>query len=197
MGTEKGTDCDSVSRLEVRPIGLKTANRFVEANHRHHKKVAGCKFSICACRGDVIVGVAICGRPVSRHMDDGTVLEINRLCTDGTRNVCSLLYGACCRIAKEMGYRKIITYILASENGASLKASNFTCEGEAGGEIWTGERERDNGVPREKKIRWSRVLNPDAKAAPEISCDIGGQDELQMNIFDYMNKKNMEINGEG
>lgn len=189
MGTEKRTDCDSVSRLEVRPIGLKTANRFVEANHRHHKKVAGCKFSICACKGDVIVGVAICGRPVSRHMDDGTVIEINRLCTDGTRNACSLLYGACCRIAKEMGYRKIITYILASENGASLKASNFTCEGEAGGEIWTGERARDNGVPRELKTRWVRVLNPDAKAAPEIIKEENEEEFAQASLFDYMSEE--------
>lgn len=189
MGAEKRADCDSMSRLEVRPIGLKAANRFVEANHRHHKKVAGCKFSICACRGDVIVGVAICGRPVSRHMDDGTVIEINRLCTDGTRNACSLLYGACCRIAKEMGYRKIITYILASENGASLKASNFTCEGEAGGEIWTGERERDNGVPRELKTRWVRVLNPDAKAAPEIVKEENEEEFAQASLFDYMSEE--------
>ena len=189
MGTEKRTDCDSMSRLEVRPIGLKAANRFVEANHRHHKKVAGCKFSICACKEDVIVGVAICGRPVSRHMDDGTVIEINRLCTDGTRNACSLLYGACCRIAKEMGYRKIITYILASENGASLKASNFTCEGEAGGEIWTGERERDNGVPRELKTRWVRVLNPDAKAAPEIVKEENEEEFAQASLFDYMSEE--------
>ena len=189
MGAEKRADCDSMSRLEVRPIGLKAANRFVEVNHRHHQKVAGCKFSICACKGDVIVGVAICGRPVSRHMDDGTVIEINRLCTDGTRNACSLLYGACCRIAKEMGYRKIITYILASENGASLKASNFTCEGEAGGEIWTGERERDNGVPRELKTRWVRVLNPDAKAAPEIVKEENEEEFAQASLFDYMSEE--------
>lgn len=189
MGAKKRADCDSMSRLEVRPIGLKAANRFVEANHRHHKRVAGCKFSICACKGDVIVGVAICGRPVSRHMDDGTVIEINRLCTDGTRNACSMLYGACCRIAKEMGYRKIITYILASENGASLKASNFTCEGEAGGEIWTGERARDNGVPRELKTRWVRVLNPDAKPAPEITKEENEEEFAQANIFDYMSEE--------
>lgn len=189
MGAEKRADCDSMSRLEVRPIGLKAANRFVEANHRHHKKVAGCKFSICACKGDVIVGVAICGRPVSRHMDDGTVIEINRLCTDGTRNACSLLYGACCRIAKEMGYRKIITYVLASENGASLKASNFTCEGEAGGKIWTGERARDNGVPRELKTRWMRVLNPDAKAAPEIVKRENEEEFAQASLFDYMSEE--------
>ncbi len=48
----------------------------------------------------------------------------------------------------------MITYTLISENGASLKASNFINEGEAGGTIWTGERRRDNGVPAEKKVRW-------------------------------------------
>lgn len=149
MGTEK-RDSNSI-RLEIRPIGLKAANSFVEEYHRHHKATAGHKFSICVCSGETIVGVAICGRPVSRYMDDGTVIEINRLCTDGTKNACSMLYGACCRIAKDMGYRKIITYILQSETGSSLKASNFICEGEAGGEMWTGSRARDNGVPKEKK----------------------------------------------
>jgi hypothetical protein len=80
-----------------------------------------------------LCGVAICGRPVSRHLDNGLILEVNRLCTDGTYNACSKLYSACKRIAKEMGYDKIITYILESENGASLKASGFICEGSAGG----------------------------------------------------------------
>lgn len=176
---EKAAGSNRMNRLEVRPIGLKAANRFIEANHRHHKKVAGHKFSICACKGEEIVGVAICGRPVSRYIDDGTVLEINRLCTDGTRNACSLLYGACCRIAKAMGYRKIITYILESENGASLKASNFTCEGRAGGEIWTGERRRDNGVPKEKKTRWAKVLNENAKAAPNFIFQIEDDEKTQ------------------
>jgi hypothetical protein len=116
--------------------------------------VRGCKFCIGVVADDTLCGVAICGRPVSRRLDDGETLEINRLCTTGYKNACSTLYGACVRIAREMGYRKVITYILASENGASLKASNFICEGEAGGEIWTGSRKRDNGVPREKKTRW-------------------------------------------
>ena len=109
-------------------------------------------------RENEIVGVAICGRPVSRHLDDGKTLEINRLCTNGYKNACSRLYGACVRITKEMGYKKVITYILESENGASLKASNFICEGVAGGKIWTGSRCRDNGVPKEMKQRWVKNL---------------------------------------
>ena len=171
--------------MEIRPISLKNANRFVEKNHRHHHSTTGHKFSICACIGEKIVGVAICGRPVSRHIDGGTVIEINRLCTDGTKNACSFLYGACCRIAKEMGYRKIITYILESENGSSVKASNFVCEGTAGGEMWTGERKRDNGVPKELKTRWVRVLNPDAKAAPEVGEE-NKEEYMQMELFSYI-----------
>lgn len=141
------------------PISLKIANEYVTAYHRHHKAVRGCKFCIAlADENNEIVGVAICGRPVSRYLEDGKTLEINRLCTDGYRNACSRLYGACARIAKEMGYKKIITYILESENGASLKASNFVCEGVAGGKIWTGTRHRDNGVPQEMKTRWVKEL---------------------------------------
>ena len=144
--------------LFIKPISLKSANEYVLEHHRHHNPTVGHKFSIsCVNEDGEICGVAICGRPVSRHLDNGSILEINRLCTDGTKNACSILYGACARIAKEMGYEKIVTYILASENGASLKASGFVCEGEAGGEMWTGKRSgRDNGVPKEKKKRWSK-----------------------------------------
>lgn len=139
----------------IKPISLREANAFVTDHHRHHKAVAGCKFCISLVDdNDQVTGVAICGRPVSRHYDNGTTLEINRLCTNGQKNACSKLYGACVRIAKEMGYKKVITYILESENGASLKASNFVCEGVAGGKMWTGKRMRDNGVPQELKTRW-------------------------------------------
>lgn len=142
--------------MKIRPATLKEANEYVQKFHRHHKPTTGHKFSIKLVDNDgEIVGVAICGRPVSRYLDDGVTLEINRLCTNGERNACSMLYGACIRIAKNMGYDRVITYILASEDGASLKASNFICEGEAGGEVWTGKRSgRYNGVPKEKKTRW-------------------------------------------
>lgn len=92
-------------------------------------------------------------------MDDGVTCEVNRLCTDGTYNACSMLYGACCRAAKAMGYKKIITYTLQSENGASLKASGFICDGEAGGTHWTGKRNKGQAIPAEKKTRWYRLLN--------------------------------------
>lgn len=146
--------------MKIRPCTLKEANEYVAKYHRHHKPSTGHKFSIKVVddNGNTI-GVAICGRPVSRYLDNGLTLEINRLCTDGAYNACSMLYGACARIAKDMGYDKIITYILKSETGVSLKASNFICEGEAGGEMWTGKRSgRDTGVPKEKKTRWVKYF---------------------------------------
>ena len=136
------------------PITVRTANSVVTDYHRHHPAVTGCKFAIgCEDNGN-LCGVAICGRPVSRYLDDGRTLEINRLCTDGTRNACSKLYGASVRIAKAMGYKKVITYILESESGASLKASNFVCEGKAGGTHWTGRRNKGQDIPNQMKQRW-------------------------------------------
>lgn len=144
--------------MNIRPITFKQACEFVSRNHRHHKPTVGCKFCIGLYDADTLVGVAVCGRPVSRHLDDGLTLEINRLCTDGTRNACSMLYGAACRAGKAMGYRRAITYILKSEDGSSLRASNFVCEGEAGGTHWTGKRNRGQAIPYEMKTRYSREL---------------------------------------
>lgn len=73
--------------LDIVPISLAEANAFVEQHHRHHKPVVGHKFSIGLSNGEKIVGVAIVGRPVARHLDDGWTLEVNRLCTEGTRHV--------------------------------------------------------------------------------------------------------------
>lgn len=144
--------------MDIRPITFRQASDYINQHHRHHRATVGCKFCIGLYEGEKLIGCAVCGRPVSRYLDDGLTCEINRVCTDGTRNACSMLYGACCRAAKAMGYRQIITYTLESESGTSLKASNFLDDGIAGGEIWTGNRKRNNGVPQEKKRRWRRVF---------------------------------------
>lgn len=144
--------------MEIRPLSFKDACNYVDKYHRHHNATQGNKFSLGCYDNSVLVGVAICGRPVSRYLDDGLTLEITRVCTDGTKNACSKLYGACCRVAKNMGYRRIITYTLKSENGSSVKASNFVCIGEAGGTHWTGERNKGQDIPHEMKTRWERLL---------------------------------------
>ena len=57
--------------LEICPMTLKEANAYVEQYHRHHKPVVGHKFSIGCSDGEKIVGVAIVGRPVARHLAAG------------------------------------------------------------------------------------------------------------------------------
>ncbi len=145
--------------LELCPVTLKAANEYVKEHHRHHGAVVGHKFSIGATKDGVLVGVAICGRPVSRVLDDGYTLEVTRLCTDGTPDVCSMLYGAAYRAARAMGYKKVVTYILDTETGSSLRAAGYKCEGKAGGVEWTGKRRPKNPeqYPHQMKTRWVKI----------------------------------------
>jgi len=146
--------------LLITPISLEEANAFVEVHHRHHNPVVGHKFSIAVSDGDKVVGVAIVGRPVSRHLDNGWVLEVNRCCTDGTKNACSMLYGAAWRAAKALGYRRLITYTLPAEGGASLKASGWSCVGERGGGNWNVKsrpRIDTDALLRGQKLLWEAV----------------------------------------
>jgi hypothetical protein len=106
-------------------VTFRAACSFVAELHRHNKPPRGHKFSVGLFDGERMVGVAMAGRPVARAFDDGLTVEVNRTCTDGTRNANSMLYGAVWRAAKAMGYRRCITYTQADESGASLKAAGF------------------------------------------------------------------------
>lgn len=145
--------------IRLVPTTLREANAFVNANHRHHKPTTGHKFSIgCEAEGR-LVGVVIVGRPVSRYLDDGLTLEVNRLCTTGEKNVCSMLYAAAARAAKAMGYQRIITYTLDNEPGTSLRAAGWTCMGRAGGKRWTGKRcPAVDLCPPQMKLRYEKQL---------------------------------------
>lgn len=145
--------------LKIKPIHLKQANEYVKKYHRHNIPTVGGKFAISCYNGLEICGVAICGRPISRKLDDGKTLEIYRCCTNGQKNACSKLYSAAVKIAKYMGYSNVITYTLESEPGVSLKAAGFICQGKAGGNEWTGNRKRDYYIsPKQSKKRWIKIL---------------------------------------
>ena len=138
------------------PISLKQANDFVAENHRHNKPVAGHKFSIGLFNDDKLIGVAICGRPVARMADDGLTLEVLRVCTDGTRNANSMLYGRVKKIAQVMGYKKIITYTLTEESGSSLRAVGAQKDGIVKPREWSREKRKraSQKVYKKEKIRW-------------------------------------------
>lgn len=140
-------------RLSLVRVSLAEANAFVVAHHRHHQRVVGHIFSLGAARGDHIVGVVIVGRPVARMRDDGETAEVTRLCTDGTKNACSFLYGAAARAAFALGFRRVGTYILASEPGTSLTAAGWRKIGEVPGRSWdTPSRPRVDKHPTQKKL---------------------------------------------
>lgn len=145
--------------LEVVHVELAEANAFVAKLHRHHKPVVGHRFSIGVQQAAELSGVAIVGRPVARGCDARKVVEVTRLCTDGTKNACSILYAACARAAKELGYRRIQTYILDSEPGTSLLAAGWTLDGHVDGRQWkhtAGPRRTDQ--PTCDKQRWVKDL---------------------------------------
>lgn len=138
--------------MTIVPISLKQANTYVLTYHRHHKAVVGHKFSIGLTNGTPdLLGCAIVGRPVARMLDDGFTAEVTRLCTNGQENACSMLYSACRRIAKEMGYKRIGTYILESESGISLKASNWKYHHTTQNGDWTRRKDGIRNTPEHLK----------------------------------------------
>lgn len=122
--------------MTITPIDFAEANAFVAAHHRHHKPVVGAKFCIAVSNNEIVRGVIIVGRPVARLLDDGWTLEVNRCCTDGAKNACSMLYSAAWRVAKNLGYKKLITYTLPEEGGASLRGAGWKLIGIRGGGNW-------------------------------------------------------------
>jgi len=143
-------------RLTVVPLTLREANAKVAEWHRHHKVARGCRFCIGVVDDDgELRGVAIIGRPMARLIDQKTTCEVVRLATDGCRNACSCLYGAARRIAREMGFERCITYILASEPGTSLRAAGWIRTGDTAGGSWSRpSRGRVDEHPLEPKVRW-------------------------------------------
>lgn len=137
------------------PITLREANAFIAAHHRHHQPARGCICCVAVTEGDVVLGVAIIGRPVARMLSDGWSAEVLRCCTTGERNACSMLYGAAWRAVRALGYRRLLTYTLPEEGGASLRGAGFRLIGEAGGGSWNrAARPRVDTHPTQRKLRW-------------------------------------------
>lgn len=152
--------------LRLVPSNLDEANAYVARHHRHSKAVLGQKFSVAVAVRHGVRGVAISGRPVSRALDDGTTIEIYRCCTDGARNACTMLYGACCRAGAALGYLLAITYTLASEDGASLRAAGFAPVAEVKDRQWdTPARARAERDLVGDKVRWERQIGGNSRLA--------------------------------
>lgn len=143
-------------RLEIVPLTQREACAYIAEHHRHHKPPRGDVFRLgVADESGTIRGVATIGRPVARHLDDGWTLEVTRVATDGCPNACSALYGAAWRAARALGWKRLVTYTLPEEGGASLRASGWREIGSAGGGSWSRkERPRVDLHPMQEKLRW-------------------------------------------
>jgi L-amino acid N-acyltransferase YncA len=141
--------------LKLQPVTLREARAFVSAHHRHHAAPQGGLFAVACSIGMEVCGVAIIGKPVARMNNDGFTAEVTRLCTLGHKNACSMLYAAAWRAARALGYRRLLTYILATEPGTSLRAAGWKLVGEAGGGSWSRKyRPRVDTHPMQLKLLW-------------------------------------------
>jgi hypothetical protein len=141
--------------IRVIPCTLKESHAFVRQWHRHHRPSQGGLFAVACASDDQICGVAVVGRPTSRLLQDGYTAEVVRLATDGTKNSASMLYATCWRAARALGYRRLITYILDSESGVSLRASGWKLVAQSGGGSWSRpSRPRVDTQPLQGKLRY-------------------------------------------
>lgn len=160
----------SEPKLIVRPCTITDARRFVGRYHRHNAAPLGALFAVGlrTLEAADLVAVAMIGRPVARRLEDGVTAEIQRVCTLGQPNACSMLYGAAVRACRALGYRRVITYTLVSESGSSLRASGGKPEPATvrDGQSWDvpSRRREDADLfgptkrPRELKLRWTWTL---------------------------------------
>lgn len=145
--------------LELVPITRDEAQAFVALHHRTHaKRPPGWRFGVGAARDGAVVGVAMVSNPKARLFNDGWTAEVSRVCVlQGERNACSLLYAACWRAARALGFRRLITYTLPVEGGASLRGAGWKVVAETRGGSWSRrERPRVDAHPTQGKLRWER-----------------------------------------
>jgi hypothetical protein len=150
--------------LRLVPITLAEARRFIAEHHRHNDAPVGHRVSVGLSDGEKLVGVGVLSRPMARMSDDGRTAEVTRVATDGSRNACSMLYGALTRAAWALGYDRLITYTLPDEGGASLRASGWHEDAVIDHPAWkhtSGPRSADRPtlfyeakMPVGKKVRW-------------------------------------------
>lgn len=142
-------------RLHSIPITRAEAKAFVDLHHRELGAPIQCLFHV-ACGTDHICGVAIVETPSARPLVDGWTVEVSRCTAIGCcKNVPSYLYRTCWRIAREIGYLRLITYTGKCESGVSLVAAGFRIVAEVKGRSWdTPSRPRVDKYEPQDRLRW-------------------------------------------
>lgn len=147
-------------KLTAVPVTLREACLFVANFHRHNKAPQGGLFAVGASDGRELVGVAIVGRPVARALDTGDTAEVTRCCVrdHSPKGTCSFLYARAWQAAKALGWRRLMTYTLQAESGASLRGAGWQVVAELPAnkpEMWATRPGREwQPVVGQAKFRW-------------------------------------------
>lgn len=126
--------------MKLVPVSQLEARRFIRDHHRHSKPPRAMICAVGLEQDGKLLGVGSLERPKAQKLCDGLTVEISRVCTQGAVNGCSRLYGALCRVAAALGYRRVVTYTLKTEPGHSLKASGFQMVAEVIPDTWDRRR---------------------------------------------------------
>lgn len=146
--------------LHLVRVDWQTARAFCRSWHRHHSKPPPGHYFHCACADDeLLVGVAIAGRPVAQAFDNGVTVEVNRTVTNGYKNANSMLYGAVARVAFALGFERVVTYTEEGESGASLRACGYrvVAERPARGGWNSPSRPREPGRDHMPRTLWEAL----------------------------------------
>lgn len=149
--------------LELRPITVRAACDQVSILHRHLPRVIGGLFGSTLWADEKLVAVGIASLPKAKASQDGFTMEVSRLATDGYRNACSRLYGALCRAAAAVGYRRALTFTRLDEPGTSLRAAGFRDDGLTREQSWDRPSRSRSAEPSQVR-RWVRDLQEPRKA---------------------------------
>jgi len=141
---------------EFCPINREIAKKFINENHRHNSGPISDRFRIGLFEDGVLIGVGVAGNPIARKQMDGTTIEITRVCVLPDKpNACSQIYARMKRIAQLMGYKRIITYTLDNETGASLRAIGAIVDHKVAKGTWLNRQNRNyNEVSDMPKQMW-------------------------------------------
>ena len=162
-------------QLRVRGVAFPVARAFIDKHHQHVGAPHAWRFGASIWNGHAMMGVLTVGNPVAPAFNGRGIVEVNRLCVRRDLNpmlrwnCCSMLLGHAAAEAGRRGFSRIITYTRGDEDGASLRASGWVCEGLAGGGGWhSGRRARSNRNAWIVKQRWSRTLSPKPPIQPRL-----------------------------
>lgn len=150
--------------LNLSPITIGDARKYVEREHSHHHAPLS---ALCAVSvvdgGGLIVCVSMLGRPVSRELQAQGCVEVHRVASDGTApHAASMAIGAIARAAIALGWRRLVSYTLLGEAGTSYRAAGWCpVSVSRDGREWSCvSRERGAVGQPGAKVRWE--VGPDA-----------------------------------